>query len=586
MNILTQISSNIGLSRDKTFIKRFLISLLLLSGVIGYGQIPAEPLTQENDSIINVNSGITTVKEDTYPGAVIYLSDNTSQVYMQHQGIEMWCDQAIFYKKDNFIRALGNVRMNQGDTITMNSTYAEYDGNSQRAFASGKVNMRSPESTLQTDTLFFNRVKQEAYYRSGGTVRDTASTLKSRVGRFFINEKKYQFLDNVVVTNPDYTINSDHINFYNETGHAYLYGPSTITGTASTVYCERGFYDTRADEGYFVKNSKIDYNNRTVLGDSLYFNRDRNFASATNNIVVLDTLNNSVIKGHYAEVFRDKDSVFITKRALAISVQDRDSVYIHADTLMVTGPEDNRIVRGFKDVRIFKSDLSGRADSIFSQESTGLTKLIKKPVLWSGKSQITGDSIHLKSNTVTEQLDSLRVFYNAFVIDKDTITPDSYNQIKGKELIGEFTDNELSKVNIYKNVENLMFNNNESNELIGVNKGTSARMEILFDNRDMSIVRNYGDSADKTYPPEELPQNARKLRGFQWRGEEKINSVNEIFKGKPLPKLTPIKGLPLPKLEDNFFDPEEEDPSENSRLTPNDLKNRKEDLQKIGEKSD
>ena len=49
----------------------------------------------------------------------------------------------------------------------------------------------------------------------------------------------------------------------------------------------------------------------------MYFNQKRNFASATNNIKVTDTLNQSIITGHYAEVYKLKDSVFITKRALA-----------------------------------------------------------------------------------------------------------------------------------------------------------------------------------------------------------------------------------------------------------------------------
>ncbi|MEZ4974976.1 MAG: hypothetical protein R2802_00285 [Flavobacteriaceae bacterium] len=80
---------------------------------------------------------------------------------------------------------------------------------------------------------------------------------------------------------------------------------------------------------YFIKNSRIDYDNRIVEGDSLFFDRNKSFASANNNIKVTDTLNHNVIKGHYAEVLRDKDSVFITKRALAITVQENDSIYIH-----------------------------------------------------------------------------------------------------------------------------------------------------------------------------------------------------------------------------------------------------------------
>ena len=35
---------------------------------------------------------------------------------------------------------------------------------------------------------------------------------------------------------------------------------------------------------------------------------------------------------------------------------------------------------------------------------------------------MSGDTIHLISNVKTEQLDSLKVFNNAFLVSKDTIT--------------------------------------------------------------------------------------------------------------------------------------------------------------------
>jgi lipopolysaccharide export system protein LptA len=535
----------------------------------------------EKDSFISVTSpgGFSQINDSLFPGAVVYSGTPSHQVYVQHKGIKMWCDYAVFYQTDNFIRTFGNVKMNQGDSIRMSSRYAEYNGKSQFAFASGKVDMKNPGTTLKTDTLFFDRAKQQAYYRSGGTVTDTASTLTSRIGRYFMTEKRYQFLDDVKVTHPEYTIDSDHLNFYTETGHSYMYGPSTITGTTSTVYCERGFYDTRADEGYFIKNAKIDYDHRTITGDSLYFNREQSFASATNHIVVTDTVNKSIIKGHYAEVYRAKDSVFITKRAVAISIQDRDSVYIHADKLMVTGAEDDRIIRGFYNVRLFKTGLSGRSDSIITRQRTGLTKMITQPVLWSGKSQMTGDSIHIQSNTTTERLDSLRVFYNAFIIDKDSI--DGFNQIKGKELIAKFNDSsELEVVNMYKNVENLSYLRNDDGHLIGIDKGISGRWEVTFADQEVSTTTFYNQPDSDTDPPEDLPENARELRGFKWRGDEMIASKGDLFKGKPTPVLTPIKGIPLPKLEEDFFKKDKKiEVHKNSRLREKDLQTRSEDTQ-------
>src|SRR5699024_3749942 len=202
--------------------------------------------------------------------------------------------------------------MVQGDTITLTSDYAEYDGTTEFAFASNDVELTTPTNNLTTDSLFFERQKQEAFYRDGGTVRDTANTITSKIGRYYMNDKKYSSRNDVVITSEDYVINSDHTDYYTECGQAYLYVTSTIISEDNELYCERGFYDTQKDYGHFLKNSKIYYDNREMEGDSLYFNREKNFASATNNIKVIDTTNETVASGHYAEVFNEKDSVFIT----------------------------------------------------------------------------------------------------------------------------------------------------------------------------------------------------------------------------------------------------------------------------------
>lgn len=504
---------------------------------------------------VSVQSGYLEKKPE-FPDAIIYTKDNTGQVYIVHEGVEMWCDQAYVYLKDNFVKAYGSVRLSQGDTVSMRSKYAEYNGNTQFAFASGDVILTEPKTTLRTDTLYFDRIKQQAYYRSGGTVRDTASTLTSRIGRYFAESKKYQFLSKVKIVNPKYTVHSEQLDFYSESGGAYLYGESTIVSETSTVYCERGYYDTRTDKGYFVKNSRVDYNNRILYGDSIYFDRNKAFASATNNIKVLDTTNKSVIRGHYAEVFREKDSVFITKRAVAVTLRDNDSLYVHADTLQVTGKPENRIIKGFYRARMFKRGLpeeeptSGKCDSIFVDQKLGITKLIREPVMWSGENQMTGDTIHILSNTKTEQLDTLKVFKNAFLIQKDSA---GYNQVKGERLIGLFTNNELDTVNIIKNAEVIYFSRNDKQELVGINNTVSSSIQMYLETQQIAGIRFIKQAKGKVYPPSQFPENARILPGFQWRGEERLLSVQDLFKGKPAPILPKIKGIPLPRTKENFL---------------------------------
>lgn len=554
----------------RSFYKRAVLILGLI--VLNLGSLHAQEKTKSTE--INYISERTSKDESKYPEALLMYKVN-NQVIFTHEGVKVWCDQAIFYEKDNFFRASGNVRIQQGDSITLTSDYAEYDGNTQFAFASNDVYLETEETNLTTDSLFFNRQKQEAFYRTGGVIRDTSSTITSTVGHYYIEQKKYSFTDNVVVTNENYVIHSDHIDYYPETGKAYLYGPSTITSEENKLYCERGFYNTQKDYGYFVKKANIDYEYRNLKGDSIYFDRNRGFASATNNIIVTDTSNQSVAKGHYAEVYRDRDSVFITKRALISKRQEKDSIHIHSDTIMVTGKPDHRVIRAFYKAKIFKEDFNGKADSIVSIQDEGLTKMLGRPVVFSGLTQLTGDTIELYNNTQTNQLDSLSVFDNAFLIQKDSI--DGFNQIKGKIMYGLFKENnELDEANFIKNTETIYYwRDDKTADLIGINKAVSSSIKVVFENNDIRSIEYAEDPENITHQPKDFPENARKLRGFLWRGDERICSKAALFTDDEPFTLPKIRGIPLPE-KDAFFNEENKTDlpllNEKSRLSPEVLK--------------
>lgn len=538
--------------------KQFLILFILFVSILTFAQ--------EREQIEIEYAPFMTFEEDK-PDATILTRDGSDQVHIKHKGIEMWCDEAIYYGKEDFIEAYGSVRVKQGDSINMTSKYVEYSGKTQLAYASGDVVLIDPDSKLYTDILHFDRIKQQAYYnQKGKVVRDTSGTITSTVGRYYVNSKKYQFVDNVKLVNPEYEIDTERLDFYTESGYAFMFGPTTITSETSVIYCERGFYNTNNDTGYFVKKSKINYDDRIVEGDSVYFDRNKNFASATNNITVIDTLNKSIIKGHYAEVFREKDSVFITKRALAITEQENDSIFMHSDTLMVTGPPDERIIRGYYNAKMFKSNLSGKADSIHMNQKTGLTQLInfydvdadafskkEHPVLWHFESQITGDSIHLISNTKNETLDSLKVFNSAFVISKDSLG-DGFNQISGKVLYGLFENNELNTIDVIKNAETIYYLRNSENELVGIDKSKSGSIKIFISENQIDELRKINQIGGKTYPEEDFPEKERKLKGFIWRNEERPRTVDDLFSDDPPLELVKIKGLEPYIPQSEFFD--------------------------------
>jgi lipopolysaccharide export system protein LptA len=483
---------------------------------------------QKTSKIIIEHADFFNKDDEKIPDAVL-LQGN---VRVNHEGVVFTCNKAYVFEKENYLKAFGEVQMVQGDTLFLNSKYAEYSGDVKKAFATGNVIMRSPESTLVTDTINFDRNTQEAFYNSLGIITNKDNILRSKAGKYYANEKKFKFTTAVSLTNPKYVIKSNHLDYYTNSGHSYLFGPSTITSKENFIYTEKGFYDTKKNFAYFKRKSYIKYEDRRIEGDSLYYDRNREFASATNNVKITDTINKGLIKGHYAEIYRnlktEKDSMMITKRAVAITLVDKDSMYVHGKKMIITGKTGERIVRAYNNVRFYKTDMSGKCDSIHSDQKTGLTKLIKNPILWNYENQMTGDIMHLIGNKQTEKLDSLKVLNNAFIISKDTLST-GYNQVKGQNLYGKFEDNKLREVDIIKNTEVIYYMRNDNQELIGINKSVCSKINMLLDKNTIETITNFNQIDGDIYPETELPENARKLRGFIWRGDERIKTKEDIF---------------------------------------------------------
>ena len=465
--------------------------------------------------------------EEKYPGATLLIGN----VIMNHEGAILTCQQALYYKKENFFKAIGNVLLKQGDTITQTSDYVDYDGNLKQALSWGNVVLKDPTMILTSDTLQFDRLNQKLYYKSYATIKDQTNTLRSKYGNYYLENKKFTATTQVNVLNPEHNLQSTNLDYYTDTGLTYFYGATTITNSKNKnrIYSEKGFYNTKTDISHFVKNAKLFLKERTIQGDSLYYDKNRGFASATNNIIVKDTVENFLTKGNYAELFELKDSLFIIKKAVAITIIDKDSMFVHGDTLLVTGKPDRRIIRIFNNVKIFKSDLQGKCDSIHTNQSTGLTRMFKTPVLWADENQITGDTIHLLSNIKTEKLDSLKVLNNSFINSKDSLSVDNFNQIKGRNIYGKFKDNSIKTLLVKGNAESLYYNRNEKNVLESITKEISSNIEFTLTKGAIESIKYLKTTEGKTYPVSQLPEEVRKLKGFIWRENEQPKRMIDIF---------------------------------------------------------
>lgn len=526
--------------------KNIQVGIIQIIFLLAIGKVVA----QEEPKIIKIiQAGGSTQDEFYFPGANILVKKEGIRAHLFHEGALIKSDISYFYPKKNFFKANGDVVFTQGDSLKMTCEQIEYDGTSKLAKAWGKVVLERPDMTLKTDTLYLDRANSKAFYNSFGTIVDEKRKLTSIRGTYFMNEKKYRFITRVKIDDPEYELKSQQLDYYTESDKAFFYGKTTIVGEEYDIFCEKGAYDTQLQKGNFQKNAVIFYDNKEIRGDSLYFENERNYAAATKNVSVIDTLNKSVINGHYGEIFKAKDSAIITRRALAINIIDQDSLYIHADTLIATGPPEKKILRGYYDVRIFKKDLRGKSDSLHLDQSTGLIKLLKlplnrkenqilsssqknkkNPILWFGKSQMSGDKIFLISDIKTKKLDSLKILGNSWIVERDSISKTGFNQIKGGVLDGLFKDGKLSEIDVSKNTEVIYYMySDEENELIGIDKTTCSRLKMITKENEIEDITFFVSPDGDLFPDKDLPINERKLDGFIWREEERPNTILQLF---------------------------------------------------------
>ena len=529
-------------------------------------------IAQEGSKIIEIlQAGGSTQDQQKYPGANILVKKDNIRVHLLHEGALIKSNISYFYPKQNFFKANGNVIFTQGDTLKMTCDYIEYDGSKKLATAWGNVLLERPDMNLRTDTLYLDRLSSKAYYKTLGTILDEETKLTSNRGIYFMDLKKYRFISNVKINDPEYQLKSQRLDYFTESDRAFFYGKTTIKGEEYQIYCEEGTYDTKLQKGNFKKNSIIFYNNKEIRGDSLYFENEIDYAAATNNISIIDTLNKSVINGHYGEIFKARDSAIITRRAMAINIVDQDSLFIHADTLIATGPSEKRILRGYYDVRVFKSDLRGKSDSLHLDQSTGLIKMLKlplnrkenqiltesqkngrNPILWFGKSQMSGDEIFLTSDTKTQKLDSLKIIGNSWIIEKDSISEAGFNQIKGGLLDGLFENGKLKEIDITKNTEVIYYMySDEENELIGIDKTTCSSLKMITKDNQIEDITFFVSPDGQLLPEKDLPQNERKLKGFIWRENERPKNISELFSKED--RRFQIREIEKVQIPEDFF---------------------------------
>ncbi|WP_312286178.1 OstA-like protein [Chryseobacterium gleum] len=474
----------------------------------------------------------------------------TGNVQIEHQGSILTADEVVLYNEENFVKAIGNTRLQNTDGSVITAGEMEYDANTQKGVARKNVVLTDPKQTIKTDILYYDRLANQAYFNTGGTISDGQNVTYAKVGTYFLNTRVVDLTGNVKIETPQYIIDGPNIKQNQNTKIADFIGPTTITSKTNPrnrIYTEKGTYKMDTKEAYLTKNSRIFYNEKILTGDDMYYNQISGFGKATGNVTLDDPKEKRYIKGGYGEIFEKKDSAMMTKSPYAVKVMEKDSIYFAAEKIISYQRPDSldikvkkSYLRAFKKARIYKSNAQGRADSIAFNETDGIMHMYTNPILWSGEKQVTGDKVEAYFNTQTEDIDSLKVIGNAFAISKvDSLNlKDEFNQVKGKFMTVYYEKNAIKEARVVGNAQSIVYVDDTDQETkkperIGITLSTCGIIGALFEERALQIISCSIGAASDTYPMSMIEPSKRKFPDFNWNTKDRIRKWQDILVDSP-----------------------------------------------------
>ena len=214
----------------------FLAAVLLMGVASGFAQKqrqkrPARKAKAQDTRVYLVHADVLHFDQMQNPDATIL----NGKVHFTHQGARLYCDSAYFYEASNSFEAFGHVRMLQGDTLSLVSDYAYYDGNEQMARARYNVVLKNRKTTLYTDSLDFDRLYDNAYFFEGGKMIDGQTTLTSDWGEYNTKSKMSVFNYDVKMKSPKFYLTTDTLYYDTRTSMAHIVGPSDIYSGESHI---------------------------------------------------------------------------------------------------------------------------------------------------------------------------------------------------------------------------------------------------------------------------------------------------------------------------------------------------------------
>lgn len=451
-------------------------------------------------------------------------------VHFKHKNRNLFCDSAYFHQTENWIRAYGNVHLNQADTLNLFCDSLFYNGNTNIGILRSNVRFRDNEFKMMTDSLEFDANRNIGYYSNWAIITSIKQDLKltSKKGSYLANSKTFFFKDSIDVKHPKYHLQADTLEFNTAKEMVLFHGPTHISLDSTLIDCNKGYYDTKVDFINLWQGATIHKDSSTTLyADSLIYNKSTDIAEGFYNVSVYDSVQRIQFKSDYIIKYPNNKSITLKHNARVYQYNKKDTLFFKADTIyQTTGSVSTKnIINAVNNVVIINANAVGICDSIYYNETDSILKLRKNPIIWNEDIQLSADTLDITLDN--NNFDKIYLKQNALIITKhDSI---HFDQLSGKDITADFVKKDIHEIFIDRNAQTLYYPSEESKDslntitktLKGQNHLVCDQIYVYFKKSEIQKIK-FIDKPEAIFTPiNQISEKNLFLTNFIWKIELK-----------------------------------------------------------------
>jgi len=321
--------------------RRILLFIICCCGVLGHayaqtGIKKTPSKTRESQPIELISAGeLEMMLVDGIQTRFLRSKDSIPVVFRQGN-MTFRCEQAIQFSDSNFVVAMGDIFVEDGDSIQARGDTLLYDGNNKFAELRSNVLFTDKHVVLKSPYVNYYVDQKIATYQYGAVITDEEATLTSRRGYYYTQQKLIAFKRDVGLDNTkaDYHIKTDTLTYHTVRKVATFHAQTFITSKNGHIEAWEGEYYTEEGRSRFSKKVSIENDSYIIHSDQLSYLELEESGEAKGRVRMFSKKDSLTIYGDESYFDEEKDQIRMFGQVLLEKPFGQDTLFLAADSLL------------------------------------------------------------------------------------------------------------------------------------------------------------------------------------------------------------------------------------------------------------